>query len=145
MEKKVIININNLPAIEGITIQINQLIYNLLGNAIKFSGNNLQPVITIGSRILNINEVSNHAGLNPSLSYCEISFKDNGIGFDQQFADEIFLIFHTLNSNLQYSGTGIGLALCRKIVDNHHGKIIAEGKVNEGASFYIILPVKQPE
>ncbi|MEO7294352.1 MAG: ATP-binding protein, partial [Ginsengibacter sp.] len=88
-------------------------------------------------------EVTMHNGLNPTFHFYEIFYTDNGIGFDQQFSEDIFLIFHRLNNDQQYSGTGIGLALCKRIVDNHHGKIYAEGKENEGASFTIILPAKQ--
>jgi light-regulated signal transduction histidine kinase (bacteriophytochrome) len=83
--------------------------------------------------------------LNPGLSYCEIDFKDNGIGFDQKFSDQIFLIFHRLNSREQFLGTGIGLALCKKIVINHHGEINGFSNENEGALFQIILPLTQAD
>ncbi len=142
-EDKVIVNTGHLPKIEGVAVQINQLLYNLISNAIKFSKNGSQCIITLRSRKLFAAELKKYPDLDPSLEYYEIVFKDDGIGFDQQFAKDIFLIFHRLNDHLQYSGTGIGLALCKKIVDNHHGKIYAEGKENEGAVFNIILPVKQ--
>ncbi len=142
-EKKVIISKGNLPAVEAIAVQINQLLYNLLSNSIKFFNNNIQPIITITSKKLLSKEVKKYPDLDPSLSYYEIIFEDNGIGFDQQFAEDIFLIFHRLNDHQQYSGTGIGLALCKRIVDNHHGRIFAVGKENKGATFHIILPVKQ--
>ena len=144
-EKKVIINKENLPIIEANAVQINQMLYNLLSNSIKFSNSNIQPVITISSKKHSPEELKKYPDLNNSLSYYEIIFKDNGIGFEQQFAEEIFLIFHRLNDYQQYSGTGIGLALCKRIVDNHHGKIFAEGSENKGATFHIILPVKQSE
>lgn len=142
-EKNVIINKGNLPRIEAIPIQMNQLFYNLLSNAIKFSDNNIQPVITISSKKFLPDELKKYDDLKPSYNYYQIIITDNGIGFDKQFAEEIFLIFHKLNDNQKYSGTGIGLALCKKIVANHHGKIYADAKENYGASFYIILPVKQ--
>jgi len=143
IQKNIIINKGNLPVIEAIPVQINQMLYNLLSNSIKFSKNNLQPVIKITSKKLLPEEVKKYDDLNPSFNYYEIIYTDNGIGFNQQFAEDIFLIFHRLNNEQEYSGTGIGLALCKRIVDNHHGKIYAEGKENEGTSFYIILPAKQ--
>lgn len=142
-EKKVIINKQDLPSLEAIPIQIHQLFYNLVGNAIKFSKNDMQPVVSITSEKLLPEEQAKHTGLNPELSYQIFIFKDNGIGFEQQFGEDIFMIFHRLNNNQEYSGTGIGLALCKRITDNHHGKIFAESKENEGATFYIILPLIQ--
>ena len=142
-EKKVEISKGNLPKIEGIAVQINQMIYNLISNSIKFCKDDFPCIITISSRRLSTEELKKYDNLKPSLSYYEIVFKDNGIGFDSQFAEEIFLIFHRLHDSKQYSGTGIGLALCKRIVDNHHGKIYAESNENGGAEFYIILPTKQ--
>ena len=84
-----------------------------------------------------------YSGLNPQLSYCEIIFEDNGIGFEEKFAEKIFLIFQRLHTSQQFPGTGIGLALCKSIVINHHGEIFAESKENDGASFHVILPLVQ--
>ena len=78
------------------------------------------------------------------LTYYEIIIKDNGIGFKQEYVDQIFGLFKRLNDKQYYPGSGIGLALCRKVVDNHHGYIRAEGRENEGAAFYIYLPEQQP-
>jgi two-component system CheB/CheR fusion protein len=78
------------------------------------------------------------------IPYVEIIFKDNGIGFEQKYADQIFTIFQRLHNKESYSGTGIGLALCKKIIENHEGEIFAESKENEGAVFHIILPLKKP-
>ena len=144
-EKNVHINRENLPCIECIPVQINQLFYNLLNNAIKFSGKGYQPVINISSKKLLAEEVKVFPELIPSCPYFQITFSDNGIGFDKQFAEEIFLIFHRLNNSKEYSGTGIGLALCKKIVEYHHGKLYAEGKDMEGACFTIILPEQQSQ
>jgi two-component system CheB/CheR fusion protein len=141
-ENNIVINKTNLPRIEAIPIQMNQLFYNLLNNAIKFSNNTNQPVIDITSKRLMPEEVKIFNDLK-SGNYNQIIFTDNGIGFDKQFAEDIFLIFHRLNNTREYSGTGIGLALCKRIVDNHHGKIYANSTENAGASFYIILPVIQ--
>lgn len=147
LEKGASIRIEHLPVIEAIPLQINQLFYNLLGNALKFSKRDTPPVITISSRMLLREETDNKINLkfnlNPQLSYAEIIFKDNGIGFEQQFAEQIFSIFECLNNKQQYSGTGIGLALCQKIAGHHQGGIRAEAKENNGAVFYVLLPLTQ--
>ena len=147
LEKDASIRIENLPVVEAIPLQINQLFYNLVGNALKFSKIGKPASLSISSRILSSEETENEFNLrfnlNKQLSYSEISFKDNGIGFEQQFAEQIFSIFERLNNQRQYSGTGIGLALCQKIVQHHHGGIRAEGKENDGAIFYVLLPLTQ--
>jgi PAS domain S-box-containing protein len=141
-EKGASIRKGSLPVIEAIPLQINQLFYNLVGNALKFSKTGTSPVLTISSRILLSEEIEN-SNLNSQLSYFEISFEDNGIGFEQMFAEQIFLIFERLNSRQEYSGTGIGLALCQKIAGQHQGGIRAEAKENKGATFYVQLPLTQ--
>jgi len=143
LERGASIRVDHLPCIEAIPLQINQLFYNLVGNALKFYKEGRPPVITISSRMISTDEAAKHAGLNRQLSYAEISFKDNGIGFEQQFAEQIFSIFERLNSQQQYSGTGIGLALCRKIAEQHQGRIHAEAEESKGAIFYVLLPLKQ--
>lgn len=142
-EKNAIITHEPFPVIEAIPLQVNQLFYNLIGNALKFSKKDAAPVIKITSRKLLLEEVKKHKTLNPKLSYYEFSFKDNGIGFEQQYADQIFLIFHRLHSRDQYAGTGIGLALCKKIVIDHQGEITAISNGSNGAIFHIILPLAQ--
>ncbi len=143
LERGASIRVEYLPCIEAIPVQINQLFYNLVGNALKFSKEGRPPVITISSRAILPEEVAKHTGLNQQLSYTEISFKDNGIGFEQQFAEQIFSIFERLNNQQQYAGTGIGLALCRKIAEQHQGRIHAEAEERIGATFYVLLPLKQ--
>jgi signal transduction histidine kinase len=147
LEKDASVQIGELPFVEAIPSQINQLFYNLVGNALKFSKIGKPASLSISSRILPSEEIENEFNvrfkLNKQLSYAEISFKDNGIGFEQQFADQIFSIFERLNNQEQYSGTGIGLALCQKIAQHHHGGIRAEGKENDGAIFYVLLPLTQ--
>jgi two-component system CheB/CheR fusion protein len=122
---------------------MNQLFYNLLTNSLKFSKKDTQPIISINSTLLKNEEVKEHADLNPAIAYCRITFRDNGIGFEQQFSEQIFNIFERLNSSDDFSGTGIGLALCKKIVLNHHGYIDATSNENEGAFFNVILPLNQ--
>lgn len=141
-QKSAVINIGNLCRVQAAPLQMNQLIFNLMGNALKFSREGVPPVINIESKILSNEEVAAFPALNPEKDYCEIIFSDNGIGFNQQFSEKIFEIFQRLHGKSQYEGTGIGLALCKKIVDYHKGEIYAMSQEGEGASFHIILPLK---
>jgi signal transduction histidine kinase len=138
-QKQAVIIHNNLPVIKGIPLQISQLFSNLISNSLKFAESN--PEITITSRILSMDEVEKHPRLHAGRTYTELVFKDNGIGFEPQYADQIFIIFQRLNNQRAYSGTGIGLALCKKIVEHHDGFITAHSKQGKGATFTIILPV----
>ncbi|MEO8173677.1 MAG: chemotaxis protein CheB [Sediminibacterium sp.] len=137
----IIVRRKRLPTIQAIPLQINQLFYNLMSNSLKYCRSEIAPVITISSKLLSKEEVQKYPALDQERSYCEICFKDNGIGFQQQFADQIFLIFNRLHGREHFSGTGIGLALCKKIVLSHHGEIYATSNENEGAVFQILLPV----
>lgn len=134
---------NMLPTIEAIPLQINQLFYNLLINSLKFRTPSKAPVITISSRILTPDGTKKFTNLNPDASYLEIDISDNGIGFDQQFGEQIFELFERLHTEEDFQGTGVGLALCKKIVENHHGNIFALSKETEGATFYVLLPLNQ--
>lgn len=142
-EKNAIIKSDRLPVLQAIPMQINQMFYNLISNALKFVDNAKQPVIQITSQLLSKKEVTQYMDLNPSLSYYKIQFTDNGIGFDQKYSDQIFTIFQRLNNRQSFSGTGIGLALCKKIVMNHSGYITATSEENQGAVFTVILPERQ--
>jgi two-component system CheB/CheR fusion protein len=142
-EKGAVIENKGLPVIEGLPLQLNQLIYNLFSNALKFSRPGVKPVITISHKILTRAEISKHPNLNQSLKYCELIFKDNGMGFNQNYAEKVFVIFQRLNDRQQFPGTGIGLALCKKIVEYHGGEIYVLAKENEGAEFHIILALEQ--
>ncbi len=139
-EKNAIFHYSNLPQLKLVPMQIYQLFYNLLSNALKFTSDDRKPVIDVTSRTLPLEEVI-ALQLNMDLLYTEIIFKDNGIGFRQEYAEKIFSIFQRLNNRRRFSGTGIGLALCKKIVVFHHGLIYAKATEDEGASFYIILPL----
>jgi len=138
-EKQAIINSSALPVISGIPQQLHQLFYNLINNALKFSTE--KPVISVTSRVLSETEMKNYPDLYASSEYIELQFRDNGIGFDQKHAKQIFTIFKRLNSKETFEGTGIGLALCKKITDNHHGSISAESEIGKGTTFSVILPV----
>lgn len=137
------IQFGQLPVIEAIPVQINQLMLNLISNAIKFSRTEEPPVIHIESEKLSPETVELMEQLDPEKSYYEIKIADNGIGFDRESADKIFTIFHRLHERNKYGGHGIGLAICRKIVSNHAGLIYAESRSRNGACFRIILPEKQ--
>jgi signal transduction histidine kinase len=142
-EKKAIIHHDMLPIIQAIPLQMNQLLFNLLNNALKFSRPDITPVITISCRILTPEELETHEIMYTHTPYCEIVFSDNGMGFKQEYSEQIFGLFKRLNNKLEFPGSGIGLSLCRKVVANHNGKIYAKSNENEGASFFIILPLAQ--
>ena len=139
-QKQATINYDGLPVIQAIPVQMEQLFHNLLSNALKFSKEDKPPEITIEAKEISPEEIKKPLNLEKSDEYIEITFSDNGIGFNNEFADQIFVIFQRLNEQKVFPGTGIGLALCRKIVNNHGGEIYAESKPSEGAKFHIILP-----
>ena len=140
MEKKAMIESDRLPVLNVIPFQVQQLFNNLLNNALKFSKSNEPPHIVIHAEIVDAKAVPqpypNHAK-----KYCHISMKDNGIGFEPIYEKKIFEVFQRLHARNEYGGTGIGLAICKKIVENHNGVLTAEGQPNEGATFNIYLPV----
>ena len=139
-EKNAVINSAPLPTIEGSPVQIIQLFGNLLSNSLKFSSRDQQPEISISVTELNQMQIRNNKSLNPGQAYYKISFKDNGIGFGQENATQIFDIFQRLHARNEYQGTGIGLAMCRKITQNHGGSIYAEASLGKGATFHVIFP-----
>jgi light-regulated signal transduction histidine kinase (bacteriophytochrome) len=139
-QKNALIEADNLPTIEAIPLQMTQLFYNLLNNSLKFSSAERQPVIKISCGRLGAGKKEFPLNNTP---YYEIIFSDNGIGFNQEYVEQIFGLFKRLNDKQFYPGSGIGLALCKKVVDNHHGTISATGKEGEGATFVICLPEKQ--
>lgn len=143
-EKKAEITIDSLPNIESIPLQMNQLFVNLIGNALKFSIKGMPPKIEIISKKLDKKEVKSFESLNPDLGYAEIIVKDYGIGFNPQYEKQIFTIFQRLNQPSEYAGTGIGLAMVKRIVENHHGEIFAQSKEGKGAEFHVIIPLQRP-
>ncbi len=136
-QKQAKISYTGLPVIKGIPIQLHQLFSNLISNAIKFAEQN--PVIEISFEKVPADEVKEYPRLNDKYDHFKIMVKDNGIGFEQEYAEQIFKVFQRLG-DAQY-GTGIGLALCKKIVENHHGHITATSEPNKGTMFNIYLPV----
>lgn len=140
-QKNAIIKSETLPSIEAIPLQMTQLFYNLINNSLKFSKENIPPLINISCKALNGSKKAT-GYLKPATCY-EITISDNGIGFGQDYQEQIFGLFKRLNDRYSYPGSGIGLALCKKVVENHNGSIKAKGKESEGAVFYIYLPEKQ--
>jgi len=138
-EKEAVINLSHLPTINGIPSQLRQIFQNLVGNSLKFSKTGVPPVITIKSEI--ISDKSFDSPESPSGNYCRISVEDNGIGFDEKFLDKIFIIFQSLNDRNSYEGTGIGLAIAKKIIEKHNGLITARSKPDAGSCFIIVLPL----
>ncbi|MDQ3682956.1 MAG: PAS domain S-box protein, partial [Bacteroidota bacterium] len=134
-EKHAFIHYKDLPAIEGSPILIYQLFYNLVNNSLKFAKAGEAPEVFITSKVM----------YNEGKGFTQIVIRDNGIGFEQEQAENIFNTFARLNSKDDYEGTGLGLALCKKIVERHHGAIKANGQLNKGATFTITLPLKQKE
>jgi PAS domain S-box-containing protein len=129
-EKKAVITYDELPSVNGIRDLLHQLFYNLINNALKFSRGDVTSTVSISHRLITIKDKDYH----------EILVSDNGIGFDQHYADQIFTSFYRLNSKDQYEGSGLGLALCKKIVERHNGIIKAKGEKGMGAGFFIFLP-----
>jgi PAS domain S-box-containing protein len=140
-QQDVTITAKDLPRLTVSPLQMNQLFHNLIGNAIKFLSPGRKPEINIYAAPVTRAEVLALPELDSGRDYCAITVSDNGIGFDQVYADKIFQIFQRLNDRTAYEGTGIGLALCNKIVLNHKGGIYANGVPDKGAVFKVILPV----
>jgi light-regulated signal transduction histidine kinase (bacteriophytochrome) len=139
-QKNVMLTIDDMPVIEAIPLQMTQLFGNLISNSIKYSREEVAPVITVSVSLATPDELNKYH-LSSASDYYKINFKDNGIGFKQDYAHQIFNIFQRLHSKNEYWGTGIGLAMCKKIVHNHNGDIFAFSNEGEGAHFVVYLPV----
>lgn len=139
-DKNAIIKNDTLNTIKGVDFQMQQLFTNLISNSLKYSKENIAPIIEIKSEkvIAKDNPLLND---NSTRSYCKISFIDNGIGFEQENAEKIFLLFNRLHGKTEFQGTGVGLAICKKIVENHNGFIFATSEPNQGSTFTIYLPL----
>jgi len=136
-EQQASIHYSSLPVVKGIPFQLRQLFDNLISNALKYHHPERRPEVSIAATMV---DGSNIAGLEPQKEYHKIVVSDNGIGFEPQHAEKIFELFQRLPGTNKYSGTGVGLALCKKIVHNHQGAIKATAQPNEGAYFEIYLP-----
>jgi signal transduction histidine kinase len=139
-QKNALIEADPLPVANIIPSQFRQLFQNLLSNSLKFIPEDRQPIIKIKSQVLLPEDVGVQ-GLAKATSYLKLEFADNGIGFEEEYAGRIFQIFQRLHGRSEYEGTGIGLAICKKIVEHHGGIIYANGTINVGAVFTIIIPL----
>ena len=132
-EKQAVVKSSQLPVVQGYKRQLQQILQNLISNAIKYCHADIAPLITITASI-----VSHEAA-----DYHLIEIADNGIGFEQQYADRIFQMFTRLHSKHEFGGTGIGLAIVKKIVENHSGFVQVESEINKGSAFRVFLPVAE--
>lgn len=141
--KNAIIKTSVLPTIDSIPSQLRQVFQNLIGNALKFSVDGRLPHIEISSDLIETKDFEGK--ISPDGKYCRIVVKDNGIGFDEIYLDRIFIIFQSLNDRQTYEGTGIGLAIAKKIIEKHNGLITAKSEIGKGAAFIIVLPLVYEE
>ncbi|HEY3402441.1 MAG TPA: ATP-binding protein, partial [Ohtaekwangia sp.] len=141
-EKHARIEAEPLPVVTGIALQINQVFTNVISNALKFTTDN--PQLHIATRMVSDDQVVNRPKILAEGSYHEITFTDNGIGFEEQYEKQIFGMFQRLHARHEFSGTGIGLALCKKIMENHGGYITAKSEHGKGSTFYVYFPIKDP-
>jgi PAS domain S-box-containing protein len=137
-EKKATILCEKLPVVQGYPIQLSQLFSNLISNSLKFTTND--PVIRISSSVVTKNTIADAPLALPDVQYHLVTVEDNGIGFEQRYSDIIFSLFQRLHGKNDYAGTGIGLALCKKIAENHDGFITASSEPGKGAKFFVFLP-----
>lgn len=138
-EKDAIINLEKLPRIQAVPREMNQLFHNLLSNALKFCKEGVRPEISISAESLTeCNELPESTA-----PCCRIIIRDNGIGIDDRYVEKIFTIFQRLHAREEYEGTGIGLAIVKKIVDKHHGIVSVKSLPNAGTEFVVTLPVEQ--
>jgi signal transduction histidine kinase len=139
-ERHLTIETVNLCKINIIPFQFRQIMFNLISNALKFSRPSVPPHIVINC-VIERGAALQENKLEPARMYCYITFSDNGIGFEPQFKDRIFEVFQRLHGRDEYAGSGIGLAIVKKIIDNHHGIVTATGEVDKGATIHIYIPV----
>jgi PAS domain S-box-containing protein len=130
----------HLPIVASDSLQMRQLLQNLIGNALKFNQQGVPPVVRISAEIIGALDVAGHTQAETT---CRISVADNGIGFDEKYLDRVFTIFQRLHGRGKYEGTGIGLAICRRIVERHGGNITARSQPGRGSTFVVDLPLRQ--
>ncbi|HLL43827.1 MAG TPA: PAS domain S-box protein [Segetibacter sp.] len=141
-EKKAVIKYQYLDELIGIDFLIYQLFYNLIANSLKFSRTGVEPVIEITTEQVHGIHLEIE-GIDKTKEFIQVKVRDNGIGFKQEYAHKIFNTFARLNTKTEYEGTGLGLSLCKSIIERHNGYIIAEGREGEGAVFYVLFPDKE--
>jgi signal transduction histidine kinase len=140
-DKKATINVSPLPTVKGYRRQIQQLFQTLISNALKYSRINVDPEININARVVTGSDIElNLTDEQRSNIFYLIEITDNGIGFDQKYAEQIFKMFQRLHSKNEYCGSGVGLSIARKVVENHRGYITAKSEIGKGAQFKVYLP-----
>lgn len=140
-EKRASLTIDALPVVAGDHLQLRQLFQNLLSNALKFTPSDTAPRVEVRHRLVRGDEVPDATALQSRTRYHEIRVRDNGIGFEQQYADQVFEAFRRLHNRSEYPGTGIGLAIVKKVVENHHGDVVVQSQPGQGTTFRVYLPI----
>ena len=135
------IHADALPTMMGYESQLRQLLQNIISNSIRYAKPDVAPVIKITNQVVSGEQIPNYRSPEKQKKFYKLTFIDNGIGFDNQYAEKIFVIFQRLHGKSEYEGTGIGLATCKLVVENHGGYIFANGRPDEGAEFVVYLPV----
>ena len=139
--EEAIISFYQLPTVLGIRGQVRRLLQNIISNGIKFRKAETNPIVSITGKIISAEEATTEFSVNAEFDrYVRLEVADNGIGFDEKYAEQIFNVFQRLHGRMEFEGTGIGLAICRKIIDNNKGAIKAESREGEGSRFIFILP-----
>ena len=138
------VELGKLPVIEAEELQMRQLLQNLIGNALKFRKPEGTPVVKVEAQMIWYPAPQAEPGA-PAQELCQLTVSDNGIGFDEKYLDRIFNVFQRLHTRNEYEGTGMGLAIARKIALYHGGEITAKSKPGEGTTFIITLPVTHPK
>ena len=141
-EKKAEITYEKMPELVVVPFQIQQLFSNLIGNSLKYGKENISPKIEISVALVDAKKEEYLQDKTVSGKYYKFIFKDNGIGFEPEFQEKVFDLFTRLHGKTEYEGTGIGLAICKKIVENHKGFIFAKSELSVGTSFTVLLPAK---
>jgi light-regulated signal transduction histidine kinase (bacteriophytochrome) len=137
------VDVGELPSVDADPLQVRQLMQNLIGNSLKYRRPDVAPVVNVYGH--HLGEPPVKSTREASGPYCQILVEDNGIGFDEIYSEKIFTIFQRLHGRTEYEGTGVGLAVCRKIVERHGGTITARSTPGKGSTFTVTLPVRQPE
>jgi PAS domain S-box-containing protein len=140
-QTKATLKVGELPTIEADPLQMRQLFQNRISNALKFQPSGQQPVLEISAEIIK-GQFAGTPEEDPYAEQCQITIRDNGIGFEEKYHEKIFAVFQRLHGRNEYEGTGVGLAVCRRITDRHGGSITAHSQPGQGASFVITLPVR---
>jgi light-regulated signal transduction histidine kinase (bacteriophytochrome) len=151
-KSKARVEVGTLPRIEADPTQMRQLLQNLIGNALKFQPPEASPLVKIDAKLATRDQIREEGifpnpppTADPEDKLCVVMVEDNGIGFEEQYLEKIFAVFQRLHGRSEYEGTGVGLAVCRRITDRHGGIITATSKPGQGSTFVVILPMQQPE